>query len=253
MRLSNINQKAIINHAEAVAPNECCGFIVSDHMDGLEFYYPCRNIADDPENFFEISADEFIEAEQLGEIVAVVHSHPNGEPKLSIADRQMQDLLGLDFWLVCNEELHFFPKIAPLVGREFVHNQADCYNLFRDFYYLAGADFPLFEYESEWYLKGQNLYLDNLERHGFKRLDSAENLQIGDVILMQVGADVPNHAGIYLGDQMVLHHSPKRLSKRDLYDGYWLKHTHSIWRMNEWHLSQLDFMVALNHLARHLA
>jgi len=70
--------------------------------------------------------------------------------------------------------------------------------------------------------------------------------QVGDVILISVGANVPNHAAIYVGDQMVLHHAPKRLSKRDLYDGYWLKHTHSIWRYREW--STLDFTVPLNSL-----
>ena len=87
--------------------------------------------------------------------------------------------------------------------------------------------------------------------NGFKRLNPEETLQIGDVILMQVGADVANHAAIYLGEQMVLHHSPQRLSKRDLYDGYWLKHTHSIWRYKEW--SKLDFTVPLNSLARNLS
>lgn len=35
MPLSEFNQKEIINHAQACAPNECAGFIVSDHMDGF--------------------------------------------------------------------------------------------------------------------------------------------------------------------------------------------------------------------------
>ena len=103
-----------------------------------------------------------------------------------------------------------------------------------------------FNRPDEWWHNGQNLYLDNLEGQGFKRLDSQETLQIGDVILMQVGANVPNHAGIYLGEQQVLHHSPKRLSKRDLYDGYWLKHTHSIWRHHN--AEQLDFSIPLSTL-----
>ena len=250
MKLSELNQKAILNHAQDSAPNECCGFLVSDDMDGLVFYYPCQNVATDPQNYFEISSDDWIEAEKLGEITAIVHSHPNGKPTLSLADRQMQDLLGLDFWLACDNALHYFPKILPLVGREFSHNKTDCYTIFKDFYYLAGLDLPDYYRENEWWEKGQNLYLANMERYGFKRLENGENLQIGDVILMQVGANVPNHAGIYIGNQIVLHHSPKRLSKRDLYDGYWLKHTHSIWRLNEWQRSQLDFTVALRHLDR---
>lgn len=239
-------KEQILVYSKEQEPHECCGFVVFNGQETL--FMPCENIAVDPENFFEISPEDFISAEQQGEMVAVVHSHPNGEPILSIADRQMQDLLQLDFWLVCHNQLQKFPKIAPLLGREFEHGITDCYSLFKDFYYLAGADFPEFERKDEWWNNGGNLYLDNMNKYGFERLEQHQGLQVGDVILMQVGADVPNHAGIYLGDQMVLHHSPKRLSKRDLYDGYWLKHTHSIWRFQQW--SRLDFTVALNNLAR---
>ncbi|QIM65276.1 C40 family peptidase [Frederiksenia canicola] len=248
MKIPNNLKQTILSYCKTAEPNEACGFVVLGYQTGEPQFLPCENVALDSENYFEILPEDFIRAEQQGEVVAVVHSHPNGEMHLSIADRQMQDNVQLDFWLVCNSDLQNFPVIRPLVGREFVHGQTDCYTIFRDFYYLAGADLPDFERTDEWWVKGGDLYLQNITRHGFKRLDPAENLQIGDVILMQVGADVPNHAGIYLGNQMVLHHSPKRLSKRDLYDGYWLKHTHSIWRFEQW--SQLDFTVPLNHLAK---
>lgn len=148
-----------------------------------------------------------------------------------------------DWILVCDGKLHIFPKIQPLVGREFVHGETDCYTLFRDFYFLAGADLPNFHRADDWWQTGQDLYLANMAKHGFSRVSSDDILQIGDVILMQVGADVANHAAIYLGDQTVLHHSPKRLSKRDLYDGYWLKHTHSIWRYME--AEKLDFCLPM--------
>jgi len=32
---------------------------------------------------------------------------------------------------------------------------------------------------------------------------------------------VPNHAGVYLGDGIMLHHLYGRLSSRDVYGGYW--------------------------------
>lgn len=239
----------ILTYCQTAVPYEACGFVILRYQTNEPVFLPCENMAADPENYFEIAPDDFVRTELQGEIIALVHSHPFGEMKLSVADRQMQDNCRLDFWLVCGSELQIFPTIPPLVGRKFVHGQQDCYTLFRDFYFLAGADLPDFERPDEWWLTGGNLYLENMAQHGFKRLDKGEDLQLGDVILMQIGANVPNHAGIYLGDQVVLHHGPKRLSKRDLYNGYWLKHTHSIWRLNEWHLSQLDFTVALNHLA----
>ena len=175
--------------------------------------------------------------------MALVHSHPQGEPKLSQTDLQTQLYSQLDFWLVCDEKIHIFPKIPFLIGREFKHGEMDCYTLFRDFYRLSGCEFPDFERQEYWWEDGFNLYLDNMGKHGFEKVNEP---QIGDVILISVGSDVPNHAAIYVGDQMVLHHAPKRLSKRDLYDGYWLKHTHSIWRYAEW--SMLDFTVPLNSL-----
>ena len=246
--LQKLKEK-IVSHAKHQEPHECCGFVV---LKGDEMVFiPCKNQAEDKENHFEISPEDFLQANSQGKITALVHSHPNGEPVLSLLDRQTQLVADLDFWLVCNDEIHIFPKIPPLLGREFNHGVMDCYTLFRDFYYLAGADFPDFERDDYWWEDGFNLYLDNMATHGFERLIDESAVQIGDVILMQVGADVPNHAAIYISDQMVLHHSPRRLSKRDLYDGYWFKHTHSIWRFKQW--SKLDFTVPLNSLALHLS
>ena len=201
--------------------------------------------------FFEISPDDFVAVGSRYDIVAIAHSHPGGEPVLSVADFQMQQNTGMDWWLVCGVDVYQFPFFEPLLGREFIHGQTDCYTLFRDFYRLSGKEFPNFERDDYWWEDGFNLYMDHMEEQGFERLTDVKELQVGDVILIQVGSDVPNHAAIYIGDQMVLHHSPRRLSKRDLYDGYWLKHTHSLWRFKEW--SQLNFMAALNNLAVNLS
>ena len=53
-----------------------------------------------------------------------------------------------------------------------------------------------------------------------------------DVILMQIRSQngVPNHAAIYLGDGLILHHLHGRLSSRDIYGGYWQEVTRHILR-----------------------
>ena len=231
----------IIKYSKSKEPQESCGFVVL--VGGEKVFIPCENVAEDKENHFEITPEDYINTSEKGEIVALVHSHPQGEPKLSLSDLQAQLYSQLDFWLVCDEKIHISPKIPFLIGREFNHGEVDCYTLFRDFYRLSGYEMPNFEREDYWWEDGKNLYLDNIEKQGFEQVNEP---QIGDVILISVGANVPNHAAIYVGEQMVLHHAPKRLSKRDLYDGYWLKHTHSIWRNKEW--STLDFTVPLNSL-----
>ena len=237
-------EQQIINYALKHEPQECCGFVVFKGQEKI--FLPCENIADDPENYFEISTNDWLLAHQYDGIVAVVHSHPEGEAVLSTADRQMQVQSGLDWWLVCDGQIKQFRNVPHLVGRDFEHGIMDCYTLFRDAYMLAGLDLPDFEREDGWWTSGENLYLDNLTKQGFHRTD--DGVKVGDVILMQVGANVPNHAAIYLGKwHQVLHHSPNRLSKRDLYDGYWFKHTHSIWRHKD--VEDLNFNGIFNDLA----
>jgi cell wall-associated NlpC family hydrolase len=64
----------------------------------------------------------------------------------------------------------------------------------------------------------------------------------GDLILMQIRSRnrVPNHAAIYLGDGMMLHHLHSRLSSRDIYGGYWQEVTRSIWRHRDAPLPSAD-------------
>lgn len=59
-------------HAILEYPKEACGLLV----DGK--YWPCQNVADDPEVNFVLNATDYMEAMLSGTIEAVVHSHPSG-------------------------------------------------------------------------------------------------------------------------------------------------------------------------------
>jgi proteasome lid subunit RPN8/RPN11 len=61
-------------HAELEHPKEAAGLVVNGS------YFPCRNIADDPENSFVIDPVDYARAMALGAIEAIVHSHPQGTP-----------------------------------------------------------------------------------------------------------------------------------------------------------------------------
>ncbi|OTP97215.1 phage tail protein [Gilliamella apicola] len=221
----------ILNHAKKCGENECCGFVIDNKT-----YMPCKNISPTPTETFEISPDDWIAAEEQGEITAIVHSHPNGLPILSEADQIYQQQTAVDWWLVCDNQIHKFRHIKPLLGREFEHGKTDCLSIVRDAYMLAGINLPDYEREDDWWHNGLNLYLDLLPKNGFERVD-AENLQEGDVILVCLGSETPNHAAVYIGNQYILHHCPDRLSKRDLYGGFWRNYTHSIWRHKQWQKS----------------
>ena len=229
----------ILNHAKQCGEAECCGFVIDNKT-----YLPCNNISPTPTETFEIPPDDWIKAEQKGEITAIVHSHPNGFPILSEADQFYQQQTEIDWWLVCNNEIYKFRYIKPLIGREFDHGQTDCLTLVRDAYMLAGINLPDYERQDNWWRNGLNMYLDLLPQNGFERVDEP---QAGDIILVCLGSSVPNHAAIYIGNQFILHHCPNRLSKRDLYDGFWLKYTHSVWRHKQWQSS--NFTAILNNMA----
>ena len=157
-------EQSIITYSKSKEPQESCGFVVL--VDGGKIFIPCENASEDKENHFEISPEDYIAANDKGEVLALVHSHPQGEPKLSQADLQTQLYSQLDFWLVCEEQIHIFPKIPFLIGRDFKHGEMDCYTLFRDFYRLSGCNLPDFERDDYWWEDGFNLYLDNMAKHG---------------------------------------------------------------------------------------
>ncbi|EEY3498067.1 phage tail protein, partial [Salmonella enterica] len=206
----------ILTHAKRCTPAESCGYVVKTAFETV--YLPCENISAEPGMYFRMSPEDYIRASFLGEVVALVHSHPGdgGQPYLSTVDRTLQIQSGLDWWLVSDERIHKFRCVPHLTGRQFEHDVTDCYTLFRDAYHLAGIDMPDFDREDDWWSQGKSLYLDHLEATGFYRVDP-EDAQPGDVLICCFGSPTPNHAAIYCGNGELLHHIPEQLSKRERY------------------------------------
>lgn len=220
----------IKDHALQAMPRECCGLLVM--VKRKLKYFPCRNIAEGHEHFV-IHPEDYAAAEDAGTITTIVHSHPTTPPIASQADRVGIEQTGLP-WLIINPNADIYQIFEPTgyepayIGREFVHGILDCYSLIRDYYKRELAiDLHNYQRPDNWWLKGQNLYLDRFEEQGF---EIVEDLQPHDLILMQVGAPVPNHGAIYLGNNQILHHVLGRYSCRDIYGGYWQKATHTIIR-----------------------
>ncbi|HGW8446975.1 TPA: C40 family peptidase [Escherichia coli] len=198
-------ESAILAHARRCAPAESCGFVVRT-PEG-ERYFPCVNISGEPEDYFRMSPEDWLQVQS-----------------------------DLPWWLVCRGAIHKFRCVPHLTGRRFEHGVTDCYTLFRDAYHLAGIEMPDFTREDDWWRHGQNLYLDNLEATGLYQVPLSA-AQPGDVLLCCFGSSVPNHAAIYCGDGELLHHIPEQLSKRERYTDKWQRRTHSLWRHRAWHAS----------------
>ncbi|WP_019933849.1 C40 family peptidase [Oceanimonas smirnovii] len=233
----------ILAHARAVAPAESCGLVI-EAPEGLR-YYPAQNIGGPDQ--FEIDPKDWITAELAGEIVAVVHSHPDGPAALSAGDRLGQRNTGLPYWLAVGDEVRRFKPVPPLLGRQFDHGTTDCLSLILDAYHLSGLDLGEYERDDDWWNTEQDLYLQHLPEAGFEQVGPAAPPQLGDIILVCLGGTKACHGAVYLGDGYILHHPINRLSLRNLYGGTWLRQTHSIWRHKQW--QQCDFTAICADLA----
>lgn len=225
----------IREHAQKEYPRECCGVVIVKK--GKAEYVPCRNIATTANEHFILSPEDYANAEDMGDIIAIVHSHPDTLPWPSEADKVSCEVSGLE-WRIVNVTkdgagmiYSFKPNgfVLPLVGRQFVHGVVDCFTLIRDFYAREmKVELPNFDREDNWWNKGQNLYIDNFEAAGFYQVRKPE--KVGDVILMTIRSPKPNHGAVYIGDGKILQHMYNRLSTRDVYGGYWQENTHIVLR-----------------------
>lgn len=253
MRLTKILKDKIISHAWDDFPNECCGLIVQDMMDGGIHYVRLPNISPDPKNSFEIDPQEYAEIEYSFGILAIVHSHPNGEPLPSEVDKVQMGLHGVDWVIVglghtptgakyCDIKTHKpTAYTSPLLGREYHHGVQDCYSLVRDYYERElGIELPDFARVDEWWENADHepLYENNFKKAGFEVITGTP--QKHDVILCRVGRTHHiNHALVFIGDGkltsettpdcvgdcLVLHHPHGRLSVREIYGESWQKRT----------------------------
>lgn len=228
-----------IAHAIRDFPRESVGVVVVER--GKPVYVPCQNTAARDCDEFRMGGSDWALAERRGDIIAVIHSHPNVSAHPSDADRVQCEDSGLPWYIIAvhqdGEEVKAVDVSltkpcgykAPLVGRAFHHGVLDCFSLIKDYYEQElRITIPNFNREDDWWLHGQNLYMENFKKAGFEV--AAGSVQKHDVILMQIRAPVPNHAGIYLGNTDVLHHMFGRLSSRDVFGGYLREATRLILR-----------------------
>ena len=80
----NWKEEALI-HAKDQDPKEACGLLLN--IRGKERYYPCRNLSMTDHQCFILDPEDYVKADNMGEITAIVHSHPVTPPVASQADQ----------------------------------------------------------------------------------------------------------------------------------------------------------------------
>jgi len=221
-------QDALI-HAKDQDPKESCGLLLE--IKGKEKYFPCKNLSTYSQQCFIIDPDDFVKAEETGNILAVIHSHPITPPIASQADKISCEDSKLP-WHIVNpktEQWGYYEPSGykpPLIGRHWVWGITDCWSLVRDWYkeekniILRDWDRPT---TPQQFLE-KPLFESCAWRTGFRELRTDEKLINGDVLLMSILNPTLNHVAIFL-DGDVLHHLADRISCKEPYNQWLLKCT----------------------------
>ena len=222
-------KKEALLHAKKEDPKESVGVLLN--IKGKEKYFPCRNLSMNQNQCFILDPEDYVKADNLGEIIGIVHSHPITSPEPSEADRVSCENSNLK-WYIVNPKTETWGYCEPcgfkppLRGRQWVWGLQDCYSLVRDWYKeeknIELRDWTRPTTPEEFLLNP--MFEQCAWRTGFRELRSDEKLINGDLLFMSIGSPGLNHVAIFL-DGDVLHHLADRLSCKEPYSEWLLKST----------------------------
>ena len=220
---------AALAHAKEQDPKESCGLLLN--IKGKERYFPCRNLSMTAHQCFILDTEDYVKADNTGDIIAVIHSHPITPPVASQSDKVACEQSGLK-WHIVNPKTEKWGYLeptgykAPLLGREWAWAVTDCYTLVRD-WYKEKLNIELIDWVRPTTLEDFNenpMFEKCAEETGFRELEPDEKLVNGDLLFMSILSNNLNHVAIFV-DGDVLHHLTDRLSCIEPYSEWLLKCT----------------------------
>jgi len=194
-------KEAALVHAKDQDPKECCGLLLN--IRGKERYHPCRNLSVESDEYFILDPEDYIKGSNLGEITAIIHSHPDTPPVASQADKMSCEQTKLPWYIVNpkTETWGYYEPCgyeAPLLGRPWVWAVTDCWSLVVD-WYKKEKGIKLLDYERPTRIEDftdDPVFERYLPSRGFRLLRPEEPLINGDVLAMSILGKGLNHVAI---------------------------------------------------------
>ncbi len=125
----------IEKHFSEWYPREGCGILAV--IKGELQWFPCNNVAEDEDDFI-IDSSQYIEVSQRGDIVAVVHSHPDASCEPSQSDIDYCNATGIKYYIFSYPEMELYTlypetEKKEIYGREYKFGVNDCFEAMRDY------------------------------------------------------------------------------------------------------------------------
>jgi len=223
-------------HALDCLPAEACGLLAI--IKGKKTYWPCKNLGDSSFEFFIIDPDDWAECEDTGEIIGVIHSHPIGSAEPSDTDKAACEHLGFPYYIYSFEQKNWSQlepsgwKAPSLIGRQFIWGKYDCWSAVTD-WLKENKNIDIQYWPRPKKIKD---FINNpefefaLPKLNFIKQDTHDDIQVGDVLLFESMTGNLDHVAVYIGDMMILNHSIKGLSCRELFDLRYQKQLRGVYR-----------------------
>jgi len=220
---------------------ESCGLIFFDEKKYEFNIYPCKNIAKNKNNFFEISPKDYLQCSLKYKIIGCYHSHTNDSLEFSEIDKDNSNKYNIHYILYNTKKDQFniyYPNTQKnnYIGRPYITEISDCFSLVQDFlkkeaniniWFPSGMSYPKDLKD----IKG--VYHDNFDEQGFIRLDKNTKLQKYDGVMVaypNISEEYPSHCAIYLENDTILHQPYNSFSCVTMYDSLLKKYTKYILR-----------------------
>jgi proteasome lid subunit RPN8/RPN11 len=222
----NLLYEKIKEHCLINPEIESCGLII-ENAKGL-MVEPCKNISEFPRHHFLISSEEQKEKEYKGKLKAFYHSHID-ETDFSWLDKAVSESTKLDclvYQIPTEKLLEYKPSgwKAPYVGRPFVPEIFDCYELVKDYYkkelnltlgrpnhpFKSNPSSDIKELTEMGYYENNPWLFDYFTNNGFSEVQSPEK---HDILLIKTDTiKCPVHCLIWFMRDRVLHQPGDRKS-----------------------------------------